>query len=204
MYRIEQAGHVAHERDQERIKKAEERLYQGQEYPPPPKTPSPTRTEPLHPGYPYQEHTSEDTDITTGAFKCPYLAMEVDHFTGDPHIHSKKEVGSPTYDEGPLQALPIDAWENDPIEDDFEHEVETYPFGESAYLDTQFLQAIGMLGDRGLAADGLRLVQLDGEFHHLTQWDRRLAEREQELVKEQGYLLEKQHKAADTQKKVFD
>ena len=112
---------------------------------------------------------SKDTDITTGAFECPYLAMEVDCFSGDPRIHSKKEVDTPTYDKGPLQALPISAWDNDPIEDDFEHEVETYPFGESTYLDTQFLQAISMLGDRGLAADGLRLVQLDGEFQHLVQ-----------------------------------
>jgi hypothetical protein len=184
MYHIEQAGHVAHEKDQKHIKKAEERLYQGQEYPPPPKTPSPTGTEPLHPGYPYQEHTSEDIDITTRAFECPYLAMEVDRFMGDPRIHSKKEVGSPTYNEGPLQALPVDTWDNDPIEDDFKHEVETYPFGESAYLNTQFLQASRTLGDRGLAANGLRLVQLDGEFRHLTQWDRRLAERERELVKE--------------------
>jgi len=164
MYRIEQAGRATHEKDQEHIKKAEEQLYQGQEYPLLPKTPSPTGTEPLHPGYPYQEHTSENTDITTGAFECLYLAMEVDRFMGDPYIHSKKEVGAPTYDEGPLQALPVDTWDNDPIDDNFKHKVETYPFGESAYLDTQFLQAIGTLGDRGLAADGLRLVQLDGEF----------------------------------------
>ena len=176
MYHIEQAGRIAHEKDEERIKKATERLNQGQYYPPPPKTPSPTGTEPLHPAYPYQEHTSEDTDITTGAFECPYLAMEVDRFTGDPRIHSKKEIGSPTYNEGPLQALPIEAWDSDPVEDDFEDEVETYPFRESAYLDTQFLQAIGTLGDRGLAADGLRLVQLDGEFRHLVHWEKRLAE----------------------------
>jgi hypothetical protein len=204
MFHIEQAAAVAHQEDEERIKKATEWLHQGQYYPPPPKTLSPTGTEPLHPGYPYQEHTDEDTDITTGAFECPYLAMVVDRYSGDPHIHSKKEINSPTYDEGPLQALPIDAWDNDPIEDDFEHEVEAYPFGESAYLDTQSLQAIGTLGDRGLAADGLRLVQLDGEFQHLIQWEKRLAERERELVKKRGYLLEKQCKAVDTQKGVFN
>jgi hypothetical protein len=99
---------------------------------------------------------------------------------------------------------PSGAWDNDPVENDFEDEVETYPFGESAYLDTQFLQAIGTLGDRGLAADGLRLVQLDGEFRHLAHWEKRLAERERELVKERGYLLAKQRKAADTQKTMFD
>jgi hypothetical protein len=107
--------------------------------------------------------------------------MPVPHYGGrplhwDPHIHSKQEVGTPTYDKGPLQALSVDTWDNDPIEDDFKHEVETYPFGESAYLNTQFLQAIGTLGDRGLAADGLQLVQLDGEFCHLVQWGQRLAE----------------------------
>ena len=155
-----------------------EQLHQGQYYPLPPKTPSPTGTEILHPGYPYQEHMSKDTDITSGAFECPYLTIEVDHYSGDPRIHSKWEVGTPTYDKGPLQALPVDVWDHDPIEDDFKHEVEAYPFRESAYLDTQFLQAIGTLGDRGLAADGLWLVQLNGEFCHLAQWEQRLAERE--------------------------
>jgi hypothetical protein len=81
--------------------------------------------------------------------------MKVDCYSGDPQIHSKKEVGTPTYNKGPLQALPIGTWDNNPIEDDFEHEVENYPFEESAYLDTQFLQAIGTLGDRGLAANSL-------------------------------------------------
>jgi hypothetical protein len=152
MYHIEQVATIAHQEDKERNKKAMEQLYQGQYYPPPPKTLSPTGTEVLHPGYPYQEHTSKDTDITTGAFERPYLAMEVDCYSGDPHIYSKQEVGAPTYDKGPLQALPVDAWDNDPIKNDFEHEVETYPFGESAYLDTQFLQAISTLGDRGLSS----------------------------------------------------
>jgi hypothetical protein len=36
-----------------------------------------------------------------------------------------------------------------------EDEVATYPFGENAYLDTDFLQALGGLDDRGLAAEGL-------------------------------------------------
>jgi hypothetical protein len=114
--------------------------------------------------------------------------MEMDHFTGDPQIHSKQEVRAPTYDEGPLQAQPVDmwspTWNNDLIEDDFEDEVKTYPFGESAYLNTQFLQAIGTLWDRGLAADGLCLVQLEGEFWYLAHWDKRLAEQERNLVKE--------------------
>jgi hypothetical protein len=54
---------------------------------PPPKTPSPTRTETLHPSYPYHKHTTSDNDLSPDAFKHPYLAMKVDRFTGDPHIY---------------------------------------------------------------------------------------------------------------------
>ena len=32
--------------------------------------------------------------------------------------------------------------------------------GEDAYLDPDFLKALGTMEDRGLAAEGLRLVQL--------------------------------------------
>ena len=39
--------------------------------------------------------------------------------------------------------------------------------GEDAYLDPDFLKALGTMEDWGLAAEGLRLVQLDGESRHL-------------------------------------
>jgi hypothetical protein len=55
-----------------------------------------------------------------------------------------------------------------------EEEIATYPFREDAYLDTNFLQAMGSLDDRGIAADSLRLVQLQGEFWYLEQWQKRL------------------------------
>jgi hypothetical protein len=46
------------------------------------------------------------------------------------------------------------------IQDDIEDEVVSYPLGEDAYLDTDFLRAIGNIDDRGLAAETLHLVQL--------------------------------------------
>jgi hypothetical protein len=69
------------------------------------------------------------------------------------------EKGVATYDEGPLMAQPMDV-----VEDDIEDEVTMYPLRENVYLDTDFLLAMGTLNDRGSAADGLRLMQLDGEF----------------------------------------
>jgi hypothetical protein len=44
------------------------------------------------------------------------------------------------------------------VRDDFEEEVATYPLRENAYLDTDFLQAMGELNNCGLAAESLRLV----------------------------------------------
>jgi hypothetical protein len=44
------------------------------------------------------------------------------------------------------------------IPENIEDEVATYPFREDAYLDTDFLRAMGNLDDRGLAAEALRLV----------------------------------------------
>jgi hypothetical protein len=71
---------------------------------------------------------SDNTNISLSTFKHPYLTAEVDRLSEDPRIHSKQEVGAPTYDEGPLQAQLVDAWNHDPIDNNFEHEVETYPF----------------------------------------------------------------------------
>jgi hypothetical protein len=71
--------------------------------------------------------------------------------------------------------------------------VVTYPFGEDAYLDTDFLRAMGNLNDWGLAAEGLRLVQLQGEFRYLDQWQRCLKKREQEVYLERGDLIQRKH-----------
>jgi hypothetical protein len=136
MHTIEQAAAISHREDEQHIREQTVKLHQGQYYPLPLKTPSPTRTEILHPSYPYQEYTSEDHNITLTPFKCPYLTMEVDRFLEDPCIHSKQEISAPTYDKGPLQAQPTNVWNSKPIDNDFEHEVETYPFGKSTYLDT--------------------------------------------------------------------
>jgi hypothetical protein len=58
------------------------------------------------------------------------------------------------------------------VYDDIEDEVASYPFGEDAYLDTDFLRVMGNIDDRGLATEGLQLVQLQGEFQHLEQWQK--------------------------------
>jgi hypothetical protein len=67
------------------------------------------------------------------------------------------------------------------VRDDLEEEVATYPLGENTYLNTNFLQAMGELDDQGLAAESLCLVQIDGEFHYLEQWERRLKIQEQAI-----------------------
>jgi hypothetical protein len=55
------------------------------------------------------------------------------------------------YDEGTLTVTPP----MEVIYDDIEDEVMSYPFGEDAYLDTDFLRAMGNIDDRGLATEGL-------------------------------------------------
>jgi hypothetical protein len=65
----------------------------------------------------------------------------------------KAEKGAATYDEGLLLAQPMEV-----VEEDIEDEITTYPFGKNVYLDTDFLQAIGMLDNRGLVADSLCLM----------------------------------------------
>jgi hypothetical protein len=91
----------------------------------------------------------------------------------------------------------------DTVAEDIEDEVATYPFGEDAYLDTDFLRAMGNLDDRGMAAEGLRLVQLQGEFRYLDQWQRRLEKREQEIHLERGDLIQKKHAAHARRTEVY-
>jgi hypothetical protein len=137
---------------------------------------SPTQTEDIHPGYPYRENIGDNEDLPKPHYSHPYLTAQVDYVTGDPRIRGKDEKGDIPYDEGPLT---VTAW--DTVPEDIEDEVATYPFGEDTYLDTDFLQAIGNLDDRGLVAKALCLVQLQGEFRYIEQWQRRLERREQEI-----------------------
>jgi hypothetical protein len=101
-------------------------------------------------------------------------------------VLGKAERGVATYDEGPLVAQP---WAEESI--NVEDEITTYPLGENAYLDTDFLQAIGELNDRGLAAECLCLTQIEGEFHYLKQWERRLNKWEQAIHLKQGDLIQR-------------
>jgi hypothetical protein len=159
---------------------------------------SPALTENLHPGYPYRENTGDNDDLPKPHYSRPYLAAQVDYVTGDPRIRGKNEKGDIPYDEGPLTVTPFDT-----VAEDIEDEVATYPFGEDAYLDTDFLRAMGNLDDRGLAAEGLCLVQLQGEFRYLDQWQRRLEKREREIHLEQGDLIQKKHAAHAQRTEVY-
>jgi hypothetical protein len=67
------------------------------------------------------------------------------------------------------------------VYDDIEDEVASYPLGEDAYLDTDFLRAMGNIDDRGLAAESLCLVQLQSEFRYLEKWQKRLETRERAI-----------------------
>jgi hypothetical protein len=107
----------------------------------------------LHPGYPYRENVGENDDLPGCPYPRPYLAAQVDQVSGDLRIQGKEEKGSIPYDEGTLTAQPMEV-----IYDDIEDKVTSYPLGEDAYLDTDFLRAIGNIDDRGLAAESLRLV----------------------------------------------
>jgi hypothetical protein len=114
---------------------------------------SPTLTENIHPGYLYRENIGDNDDLPRPHYSQPYLAAQVDYVSGEPRMQGKDKKGDIPYDEGPLTATPMEV-----IYDDIEEEVASYPFGEDAYLDTDFLRAMGNIDDRGLAAEGLRLV----------------------------------------------
>jgi hypothetical protein len=128
---------------------------------------SPTLTENIHLGYPYRENIRDNEDLPKPHYSCPYLAAQVDYITGDPRIRGKDKKGDIPYDEGTLTVTPWDV-----VPEDIEDKVATYPSGEDTYLDTDFLQVMGNLDDKGLVAEALRLVQLQGEFRYLEQWQR--------------------------------
>jgi hypothetical protein len=162
------------------------------EYEEPPRSeqPSPTRTENIHPGYPYRENIGDNEDLPKPHYSRPYLTAQTNYITRDPRVRGKDKKGDIPYDEGPLTVTPWDT-----IPEDIEDEVATYPFREDAYLDTDFLRAMGNLNNRGLAAKALCLAQLQGEFQYLDQWQRRLEKREQEIHLERGDLIQRKHAA---------
>jgi hypothetical protein len=89
------------------------------------------------------------------------------------------------------------------VYDDIEDNVALYPLGEDAYLDTDFLRAMGNIDDRGLAAEGLRLVQLESEFHYLEKWQKRLETRERAIHLERGDLIQKKRDTHTQQTEVY-
>jgi hypothetical protein len=95
---------------------------------------SPALTEDLHPGYPYRENLGENDDLPIRPYPRPYLATQTDQVSGDPRIRGKEEKGSMPYNKGMLTAQPMEV-----VYDDIEDEVASYPLGEDAYLDTDFL-----------------------------------------------------------------
>jgi hypothetical protein len=159
---------------------------------------SPPSTTDLHPGYPYREHTNEDTDLPKVPYPRPYLAAQTNSVTGEPRILGRaSQEEDARYDEGPLEAQPVED-----VDEDMEEEVGHYPMGENAYLDTNFLQAMGTLDDRGLAAEGLRMIQAEGEFRALNQWEKRLSNREKDLHNERVDLIQQKERLQKRQEEV--
>jgi hypothetical protein len=159
---------------------------------------SPALTEDIHPGYPYRENLGENDNLPEQTYPQPYLATQTDRITGDPRIRGKEEKGSIPYDKGTLTAQPMEV-----VYDDIEDEVASYPLGEDAYLDMDFLRALGNIDDRGLAAETLRLVQLESEFRYLEKWQKHLETREQAIHLEWGDLIQKKRAANARQTDVY-
>jgi hypothetical protein len=102
------------------------------------------------------------------------------------------------YDEGTLTAQPMEV-----VYEDVEDNIASYPLGEDAYLDTDFLRAMGNIDNRGLTAETLRLVQLESEFWYLEQWQKRLKTRERAIHLERGDLIQRKHAANVRQTDVY-
>jgi hypothetical protein len=151
---------------------------------------SPALTENIHPRYPYRENLQENEDLPICRYPRPYLAAQTDQVSGDPRVRGREEKGSIPYNEGTLTAQPMEV-----VYDDIEDDVASYPLGEDTYLDTDFLRAMGNIDDRGLAAEGLRLVQLESEFRYLEKWQKRLKTRERVIHLEREDLIQKKRDA---------
>ena len=162
--------------------------------------PSPTPTEDDTPNYPYRPFLGDkEDDIPTDVHARPYLAALTNRANGDPRLLGTEGANAPIYDEGPLNALPR-PW----IGEEEDQGVLRYNIGEDAYLDPDFLRAMGTTEDRGLAAEGLRLVQLEGEFRYLKHWEKKLGERERANIVERGELIRKQTEATKRQNEVYE
>ena len=168
---------------------------------PPLKTPSPTPTDNLHLGYPYREYIGNEADLPDDVTPHSYLSAQVNRCSGEPRVLGTAGKNEPVYDEAPLVAQSHRIGGDD-LEMDDEHTV--YPFGENAYLDPDFLRALGDLDDRGLAADALCLLQLDGELRYLDHWEKAVRTCEQEVVRERGELIQKQQAAFRRRKTVYE
>jgi hypothetical protein len=72
---------------------------------------------------------------------------------------------------------------------DVEDEVSQYPFGANAALDPNFLQALGAIGDRGLGAEMVRMIQHEGEERELRRWEKRLQRSELIIQNERRDLI---------------
>jgi hypothetical protein len=162
--------------------------------------PSPTPTKDDTPDYPYRPFLGEEEDdIPTDVRTRPYLAALTNQANGDPRLLGTEGANTPIYDEGPLNALPR-PW----IGEEEDQGVLRYNIGEDAYLDPDFLRAMGTTKDRGLAAEGLRLVQLEGEFRYLKHWEKKLGEREHANIVERGEFIRRQTEATKRQNEVYE
>ena len=142
-----------------------------------------TDTWELHPGWPYQERTNADDDIPTAKIKGPYVAITVDNH-GEPRIITKKDCDAAAYDEGPLHAQPVELTPEEEEDHTLDPEGKEYIYGENTMLDCTFLAALGSLSDRGITAENLRLVQLEGEERALQRWEQELRAQESALTKQ--------------------
>jgi ribosomal protein L13E len=77
------------------------------------------------------------------------------------------------------------------IDPKIENDITTYPFNERSYLDPQFLTTMGDKDDRGLAAEGLRLLQLDVDMRSLNKWEQHLTKLETFIHQERIEFMER-------------
>ena len=152
-----------------------------------------TDTWELHPGWPYQERTNIDDNIPATKIKGPYVAIMVDN-AGDPCIVTKKDCDAAAYNEGPLHSQPVEIMLEEEEDHTLDPEGKEYIYGENTTLDCTFLTALGSLLDRGIAAENLRLVQLEGEERALQRWEQELRAQETSLTRQRNRYYEAKNK----------
>ncbi len=140
-----------------------------------------------HPGYPYLERLARDIDdlpISEG----PYQAVRVNPANGEPRLLTKEDCDTAAYDEGPVHAQPVE--KDDGLNRELDQEGRVYPFDENSMMDIQFLAALGIVADRGIAAENLRLVQSCSEQRALDHWEKRLQAQEEFTLAERRKFYE--------------